>query len=185
LGRTATGKAPTSALRTPPNRPGKAAPDPHRYRRAAPGNRRFSKPGWGTGWPPLGCPGRNASFQYKLHSKNQPRNCRDQKTGRTLGGSSRYQTPRVGGSGGREPPRVSQAGGLGGGSPPRITYSCQFLVPKLAPYQKPTKTTDCCPPCAKSAGATNVVEHPRGSVARGGPTESLMVEEVNEAQLQN
>jgi hypothetical protein len=58
--------------RDPPNRPGRAAPGPQISSK----NHRellIFETGWGTGWPPLGCPGQNANFKYKIPPKSQPR----------------------------------------------------------------------------------------------------------------
>ncbi len=48
-------------------------PGPPRYSRTVLGNHWISKLWWGTGWAPLGCPGQNAYFQYKMPPKEPPR----------------------------------------------------------------------------------------------------------------
>ena len=53
----------------PQNRPEMGAPGPPRYRRTVQGNHWISKFGWGTGWPPSGCPGQNANFKYTIPSE--------------------------------------------------------------------------------------------------------------------
>ncbi len=61
-----------------PKSVGNVGPGPPGYRRTVLGNHWISKSGWGTGWAPLGCPGQDANFQYKIPSKGQPRNPRGQ-----------------------------------------------------------------------------------------------------------
>ena len=59
--------------REPPKSAGNGGPGPPRYRRTVLGNGWVSKSGWGTGWAPLGCPGQNAYFQFKMPPKGPPR----------------------------------------------------------------------------------------------------------------
>ncbi len=104
----------------PPKSAGNGGPDPPKYRRTAPGNRWLLKPGWGTGWPPLGCPGQNANFQYI--QKPKPRNY-------TCSGTKWFCV-------------LADEGGKA--QKPLVSWKCVFflaLVPQASPKTVGPKTT--------------------------------------------